>query len=665
MYKRILVFFVLLGSFSCWSQNDRISQIEQSLEVLAVDHAGLDETIDISISQVSITEFLRTIGINHKLNLSVSDDLDQKLITNFADARVADVLVFLCKEYFLDIQTVGGILVIKKYVAPVQVNQYVQRIPEVKYDLQTDFLSLDLKQDTLELVAREITRITMKNVILSPDLENKKVSGFIQNRPFDDAISKMCFANGLEVEQDGNFYMIRSAPKESFAANSKAEVEAKSKRKSSGEISIEVKDDKVAIRCEDVEIADLVHDVSNTMLKNYFLYSEPEGKISLFVENASYEEFLSYLFHSIDYSFTLQNGVYLIGSAKNDALVTTELIQLNYRTIENVFGSFGDQNSSRAGGSSSSTSGGINGSVSNRRGSSGQNPFEATGMKIQPFPELNSFIVTGTYPDVKMFKDFIFQIDQVVPVVMIEVLIVDVNKSRTMKAGIKAGLGKNAGATQGSITGDDSSAGINLDIGTQTINNLIQSFNGLGVMNLGAVSPDFYLAIQALETDGILKTRSTPKLATLNSYTASLSIGQQEYYLETSTTLSPSATNTVVTEQQRWTPVDADLNIEITPVVSGAEQVTLEISVTQSNFTTRSGENAPFGTVNREFQSSLRVKNGEMILLGGLEDKSVSATGEGVPLLSRIPVLKWLFGSRSRSKDESKLTIFIRPTIMY
>ena len=74
---------------------------------------------------------------------------------------------------------------------------------------------------------------------------------------------------------------------------------------------------------------------------------------------------------------------------------------------------------------------------------------------------------------------------------------------------------------------------------------------------------------------------------------------------------------------------------------------------------------APPGTINRDFQSLIRVKNGEMIMLGGLEENTNSSSGRGLPLISRIPVLKWIFGNRTKSKSENKLTIFIKPTIIY
>lgn len=645
----IIVCFAL--TVKCYSQEDRFVRMAHNLEAILIDHPGLDETVETTVSNVSLVEFLRSLGINHRLNLNVQNDLNDKLINNFADARVADVLLFLCKEYDLDLELIGGIISVKKYIPPLpEPPEYIRRLPDVEYNEQNGFLSLDLKRDSLDVVARQITQISMRNVVLAPELAGEKVSAYIQNRPFEDALEKMCFANGLTVTQDGNFFLIEK----NFSS---AQDNARQIRKSQqGQLHVEFVDERLSVFSEHADIARILAEVSRESAKNYFLYTVPEGQMSLFVENATYEEFLTYLFHGTEYSFTLDENVYLIGSSTEDGLVTTELIPLQHRTIENVFGSLGSKSTDDRDSGSRGRQGGSFDEI--------RTQFFSEDLDIQPFPELNAFIVRGSYPQVQSFKDFITQIDQVVPVVTIEVLIVDVSKNKTLSAGITAGLGENNQQTGGSIIGAED-GGLNMDLSTASINSLLTAFNGLGVVNLGNVTPDFYLSIQALEADGLLRTRSTPKLSTLNSYTSTLSIGRQEYYLETTTNVNASAANNVLTEQQRWESIDADLTIEITPVVSSAEQVTLDISVTQSNFTERAGATGPFGTVNREFESSIRVKNGEMILLGGLEDKSVSNSGSGLPLLSRIPILRWFFGQRTRSTDQTKLNIFIRPSIMY
>ena len=114
-----------------------------------------------------------------------------------------------------------------------------------------------------------------------------------------------------------------------------------------------------------------------------------------------------------------------------------------------------------------------------------------------------------------------------------------------------------------------------------------------------------------------------------------------------------------------YRPVEADLAITIKPLVSGNDQITLEITVEQSDFTERISNEAPPGKVSRSFSSMLRVKNNEMVLLGGLEEKSVNNSGAGLPFLARIPIIRWFFGQRTRSKNKSQLNIFIKPTVIY
>jgi len=92
----------------------------------------------------------------------------------------------------------------------------------------------------------------------------------------------------------------------------------------------------------------------------------------------------------------------------------------------------------------------------------------------------------------------------------------------------------------------------------------------------------------------------------------------------------------------------------------------MDINVIQSNF---NGEKidaeAPPGMNTREFTSIVRVKDQELIVLGGLEEKVKNDSGSGVPVLARIPVIKWLFSKRKREDSKKMLVIFIKPTVIY
>jgi type IV pilus assembly protein PilQ len=168
-----------------------------------------------------------------------------------------------------------------------------------------------------------------------------------------------------------------------------------------------------------------------------------------------------------------------------------------------------------------------------------------------------------------------------------------------------------------------------------------------------------------MEEQGVIKLRSTPQIATLNGHEAKLSIGQTQYYSEVNNNLVNSGVQQNLLQTVVYKPVNADLSLTIDPQVSGDEQITMTINVKQSSFTERISNTAPPGSINRDFQSLVRVKNGEMIMLGGLEESNNSQSGRGLPGLARIPVIKWLFGERTRTKQQNKLTIFIKPTIIY
>jgi type IV pilus assembly protein PilQ len=108
----------------------------------------------------------------------------------------------------------------------------------------------------------------------------------------------------------------------------------------------------------------------------------------------------------------------------------------------------------------------------------------------------------------------------------------------------------------------------------------------------------------------------------------------------------------------------AELSLKIRPIVSGDDQITLDIEVNQEAFTTRLSTYAPYAKQARKFKSLIRVKNGETILLGGLQQKSDNKTATGTPILSRIPILKWFFSSRVDDHSDEKLELFIKPTIL-
>ena len=274
------------------------------------------------------------------------------------------------------------------------------------------------------------------------------------------------------------------------------------------------------------------------------------------------------------------------------------------------------------------------------------------------FPDLNSIIASGDQRQVNRIEQFLQSIDHPVPLITIDILIVDATTKRIDEAGVEMGIGETPSTTAGSF-----SPGVNLNLGAGSINNLINSFNGFGVVRLGKVSPNFYMNLQFLEETGHIVLQSTPKLSTLNGHEATLKSGETMYYKEVQNSYMGTQ-NPVQNSSYTWKSVEANLTVKIVPFVSEDRQITLDIEIEQSEFTERIEKDAPPGLSTRSFKSLVKVGNEEMVLLGGIERNSREKTSSGLPFIARIPVLKWLFGKSSDNKTEQKLNVFIKPTVI-
>ncbi len=635
-YILLLLFAYSSIQLSYAQKTNRIKAIETELKTYSGTYTNLNNEVDLSVSNSSLKEFIRGIALANELNVTIAPDITNTITNNFSKAKVLDVFVYLCQEYNLELDIIGSIISFKKYIKPLPIEKpYVRKNPDISYKVSNDFLSLKLKNDTLDYIVEYITDVSGKNVIMSPNVKGKTVSVFIKNRPFEEALDKMALSNGLKISKTtDNFYFVELEAEQDVVKNNNRNTNRRNNNtaqnnQNTDNLLVELKDSLVTVEANNIEIQKIIEEVSGQLKENYFLYDTPKGTANLYLENATYGEFLSYLLSGSDYTFKQDKEVYLIGNRNSESLRQTKLIELENRRIENVLDAI---------------------------------PAKLKeGIEISEFIELNGLIVSGSAIDLRELEEFVEIIDVIVPVITIDVIIADVNDSKTLSTGIKAGLGENPnGPTSGTV-----SPGIDLNLSTDAINDVVQGVNGLGIINLGNVAPNFYLSLKALEEDGIVKVKSTPTVATLNGHETNMKIGDQQYYLEVNNQIVNNQLNPNVYQSQQWKSVTADLSITVTPSVSKDEQVTLDIKVEQSTFTTKVSETAPPGQTTRSFESLVRVKNGETILLGGLDENQKTATSSGVPFISRIPVLRSIFGSRSKTKQKKQLTIFIKPTISY
>jgi len=302
--NKILASLLLFGSlfFSVSAQVDmgRINTLQNQLELLKVDAPGLDEPININISQTTLSNFLLAIAKVHNVNINVSPALSNiNIVNNFSDVSVSDVLIFLIKEYNLDIDFTGNILSIKRYVAPIETPK--EEEVNVRYFPDTKSLSFDLKGERLEKVFRKIMDISGKNLLFSPEITNSPLKLYLNNVPFDLALSKLAETNNLLLtkSRDG-FYLFETAL---IASSSNGQATSQQKRRRPSNFYYRIKDTinkRVEVNLQNTPIADVVYTLGDELNIDIFTATslESAGTTTVEAKNIDFDVLLTKIFES-------------------------------------------------------------------------------------------------------------------------------------------------------------------------------------------------------------------------------------------------------------------------------------------------------------------------------------------------------------------------------
>ncbi|TVZ52270.1 type II secretion system protein GspD [Dokdonia sp. Hel_I_53] len=716
-YIFVIVLILLSANYS-YSQDgskSRIILLEQRLESLIPEIPGLSEELNIKAQNINLTTFLISVSEIHNINIDTSQGLSGIQVNNsFRNVLVKDVLLYLCKTYNLEIDFSGKILFFKNfqppYVAPVE-----RSIP-VEYSQNTMRLSIDLKNDPLPEVLKLISTKTGKGIFYSPDLENTIVNGFINDLPLDLAMEKLAFSNNLNlnISKDG-VYEFENGLEENAISSNNGTTPAKRRRVSNVRNSnffFEVLDKELKLLEVDffnASIKDVIYDISEKLDIDIFTATplDDAGLVSVKSKEISFDTLLAKIFengqnsasvskNSVNinnqtpsqknkqFTWKKQNDIYYFGLSEQLTVRSSELIQLKNRSV--IILSDPDTGTRRAGRTAS-----INSQLGSAVTNNGNQPFNRNqqennstqslsnrnllvnsnlkeiipidiqkDIEITIDEELNAFVVSGPSSNIERFKAFISEIDKKVPLIVLEVMILETNKNSSIDLGVEWGIGTEPTSTQGQIF-----PSTNLNLGANTVNRILGRIDGSSFFNIGKVVPNFYANIRASETNGNFKIKDSPRIATLNGHRASFSNGQTSYYAVTSQTFIGSQ-NPATSEIVNYQPIDAELSLEVKPFVSLDGEITMDIRVIQSNFNgERIAPDAPPGINSRELTSIVRAQSNDIIVLGGLESSSKVSSGQGVPFLARIPIIKYLFSQRTRSASKSKLSILIKPTVFY
>jgi len=286
---------------------------------------------------------------------------------------------------------------------------------------------------------------------------------------------------------------------------------------------------------------------------------------------------------------------------------------------------------------------------------------------IQADAATNSIIITAPDAIYNNLRAVLERLDVRRLQVYVEALIVEITASKAAEFGIQwqdlGGLnqpgsqvfgGTNFGGVGQNIIGvaqNPTSAGPGLNIGV--VNGTV-TLGGAQILNLGVL-------VRALATDSNANILSTPTLLSLDNEDAKIVIGQNVPFITGQYAISGASTTP--SPFQTIERKDVGLTLRIRPQISEGGLVRLQIFQEVSSIADTSNA-AGVITNKRSVETTVLANDGQIIVIGGLIQDSVSDGVSKVPLLGDIPVLGGLFRQNTRSRTKTNLMVFLRPTVL-
>ncbi|SDT94815.1 pilus (MSHA type) biogenesis protein MshL [Geopseudomonas guangdongensis] len=288
---------------------------------------------------------------------------------------------------------------------------------------------------------------------------------------------------------------------------------------------------------------------------------------------------------------------------------------------------------------------------------------EEEGNRVVVNPQASLLVVRASSADQQNVEAFLEQAERNLQrQVVLEAKILEVNLKDGFQAGINwSDLGRDRnGNSRFGIVGDSLA-------GPQGVG---------GVFSAALTLGDFSGLLELLETQGQVRVLSSPRISTLNNQKAVIKVGSDEFFVT-----EVSSSNTVTsggvsepTQDVTLTPFFSGISLDVTPQINQHDEVTLHVRpsvsrVQDQNKVISLGEgrdlNLPLAlSTTRQSDSIIRARSGQVVVIGGLLQNANDNLDAGVPWLSELPFVGWLFQQQRKDLERSELVILLRPQVV-
>jgi len=291
--------------------------------------------------------------------------------------------------------------------------------------------------------------------------------------------------------------------------------------------------------------------------------------------------------------------------------------------------------------------------------------------RIQPLPSQGAIVVRGTPDQVALAQKLVGDLDKAKPEVIVDVAVLQINRDKSKTLGINPPTSATV-ALQNNITNSTTNTGTTTSTTTGTTAGTTGTPNQLNLNTLNNLNAtDFTITIPQATATALFSDTSTrllqkPQIRAVDGQKASLKIGDRVPVATGSFQpgIGGVGINPLVNTQFQY--LDVGVNIDITPKVHANGEVTLKIVMDISSVTGTSSIGGISQPVigQRKIEHEVRLKEGEVNLLGGMLEDQQTKSLTGIPGLSQIPILKYLFGQTNTDHSETETVFVLIPHIV-
>ncbi|PIP47967.1 MAG: type II secretion system protein GspD [Deltaproteobacteria bacterium CG23_combo_of_CG06-09_8_20_14_all_51_20] len=275
---------------------------------------------------------------------------------------------------------------------------------------------------------------------------------------------------------------------------------------------------------------------------------------------------------------------------------------------------------------------------------SGNVSSSATGeIKITPDEVRNSLIIEATPRDYKIVSGILERLDVLPRQVLIEATVAEITLGRDLEMGIEWTFKKEPWTETGSLSATIGAAGLNYAIG---------------------LTERWQATLSALEQDKRVNILSSPHVLASDNKEAKIAISTEIPVASTSYTSVTTNSNNILETNIQYR--DTGVILTVIPHINEGGLVTMDISQEvseQSANVSVAGKSYP-SFYKRSINTTLTVKHGQTLVIGGLIKETESDSMAGVPWLSRIPLLRYFFGKDIKGKSKTEMIVMITPRVI-